>query len=152
ACLLVGLYFLEHLDSRVEQTRREYLDALAVLVAENAAEYTATGNRVSLNILARQTGALAPVGRVTLEDAGGRLLASSGGRVPGTPVRQPMRLADGAIVGLVSLYPSQDTTARQQVEAGFVLLVLCLLGLRVLLLMLERRLRGEPPWNLPPRP
>lgn len=150
ASLLIGLYFLEHLDSRLAEARRDYLGALAIQVAENAVEYTATNNLVSLNVIARRTGELGPVARVTLEDAGGRVLASSGAPVEAVPVQQPMRLADGGIVGVVKLWPAAETATRKKVEAGFVLLVLCLLGLRVLVLMLERRLRGEPLWRLPP--
>ncbi|AJD49580.1 hypothetical protein S7S_15840 [Isoalcanivorax pacificus W11-5] len=150
ASLLIGLYFLEHLDSRLAEARRDYLGALAIQVAENAVEYTATNNLVSLNVIARRTGELGPVARVTLEDAGGRVLASSGTPVEAAPVQQPMRLADGGIVGVVKLWPAAETATRKKVEAGFVLLVLCLLGLRVLVLMLERRLRGEPLWHLPP--
>lgn len=149
ACLALGLYFLEHFDSRLERERQRHLEALASLMAESAAEYTATGNLVSLNVLARQAGALAPVARVALTDAGGRLLASSGEAGAGTPVEQTMRLADGGIVGRVSLYPAASSGARQQLEAGFVLLVLCLLGLRVVWAMGARRLRGEPLWRVP---
>src|SRR5690606_23921186 len=143
ASLLIGLYFLEHLDSRLAEARRDYLGALAIQVAENAVEYTATNNLVSLNVIARRTGELAPVARVTLEDAGGRVLASSGAPVEAVPVQQPMHLADGGIVGVVKLWPAPERVRRKKVEAGFGLRVLCLLGLRVLLLMLERRLRGE---------
>src|SRR5690606_42082894 len=81
ASLLIGLYFLEHLDSRLAEARRDYLGALAVQVAEHAVEYTATNNLVSLNVIARRTGELAPVARVTLGDAGGRVLASRGAPV-----------------------------------------------------------------------
>ena len=151
ASLLIGLYFLAQLDGRLAEARRDYLGALASQVAEHAVEYTATNNLVSLNVIARRTGELAPVAGVTVEDAGGRVLASSGAPVEAAPVTQPMYLADGGMIGTVKLWPAPETATRKKVEAGFVLLVLCLLLLRVLLLLLERRLRGEPLWNLPPR-
>ncbi|MCK0537514.1 hypothetical protein [Alcanivorax quisquiliarum] len=150
ASLLIGLYFLAQLDSRLADARREYLAALASQVAEYAVEYTATNNLVSLNVIARSTGELAPVARVALEDAGGRVLASSGAPVEAAPVTQAMHLPGGGMVGTVKLWPAPDTEPQKKAESGFVLLVLGLLALRVLLLLLARRLRGEPLWHQPP--
>lgn len=149
ACLVVGIYFLEHLDARLAQSRVQHLEALARQTAHAAGDYIVAGNLVSLNVIARQTGSLAPVARVQLEDAGGRVLASHGDDALGTPVSQPVRLGDQGIVGNVTLWSASQQATRQQVEAGFVLIVLCLLGLRVIATLVYRRLNGEPLWAAP---
>ncbi|WP_162925647.1 hypothetical protein [Isoalcanivorax indicus] len=149
ACLMVGIYFLEHLDARLAQSRISHLEALARQTAHAAGDYIVGGNLVSLNVIARQTGSLAPVARVQLEDAGGRVLASHGDETHGPQVSQPVRLGDQGIVGNVTLWSASQQATRQQVEAGFVLIVLCLLGLRVVATLVYRRLNGEPLWAAP---
>lgn len=148
ACLVVGIYFLEHLDTRLAQYRDSHAEALARQTAHAAADYLVTGNLVSLNVIARQTGSLGPVGRVQLEDARGRVLASYGDDAQGPGIASPVRLDDQGVVGNVILWPATAQVARQQVEAGFVLIVLCLLGLRVAGTLVYRRLRGEPVWQM----
>lgn len=148
-CLVVGVYFLHQLEARLAQSNEVHLAALADQVAQSAEDYIAAGNLVSLNVIARHTGALAPVARVQLEDAGGRVLASSGPPMNGAAVARAVTADGQEVVGTVRLWPAPLETVSQQAEAGFVLLVLILLALRVAGVVLMRRWRGEPLWQAP---
>ena len=146
-CLVVGVYFLHQLEARLAHSNEVHLAALADQVAQSAEDYIAAGNLVSLNVIARHTGALAPVARVQLEDAGGRVLASSGPPMNGAAVARAVTADGQEVVGTVRLWPAPLETVSQQAEAGFVLLVLVLLVLRVAGVVLMRRWRGEPLWQ-----
>ncbi|MCH8544084.1 MAG: hypothetical protein LAT61_10980 [Alcanivorax sp.] len=148
-CLVVGVYFLHQLEARLAHSNEVHLAALADQVAQSAGDYIAAGNLVSLNVIARHTGSLAPVARVQLEDAGGRVLASSGPSMNSASVARVVTGDGQEIVGTVRLWPAPMATVRQQAEAGFVLLVLVLLALRVAGVLLMRRWRGEPLWQAP---
>ena len=146
AGLLVGLYFLENLDQRLAESERVHATALAVQTARAAGEYIAADDRVSLTVISRHTAALEPVVRVELLDTSQRSLAVAGPEVGAEKrfVERPVRVGngDGDVVGRVRLWAETPGNLRQQTEAGFVLLVLCLLGLRVVATVLHRRLAG----------
>ncbi|MBZ2190264.1 hypothetical protein K8B33_14235 [Alcanivorax sp. JB21] len=143
-CLMVGIYFLHQLEARLVHNTETHLTALADQVAHSAGDYIVAGNLVSLNVIARHTGALAPVARVQLEDAGGRVLASSGPSMSSPSVTSDVMAGGQDVVGTVRLWAAPIATVRQQAEAGFVLLVLVLLALRIIGELLMRRWRGEP--------
>ncbi len=142
ASLVVGLYFLEHMDARIAEHERVYTEGLAVQASQAAAEYMAAEDRISLTVLARRTATLAPVSRVELRDASGNELASSGPERSGDDfsVQRAVRMGEGEVVGLVQIWPEPARSLRQQTEAGFVLLALCLVALRIVLAVIYRRL------------
>ncbi|MEY1660974.1 hypothetical protein [Isoalcanivorax beigongshangi] len=152
ACIALGLYFLERIDHQVQVQREQQLREIAAVVAENAAEAAAAGDRVSLNVMARRAVAQRSVQALRFESATGQQLAVSGEAEGPAPTIQTIKLANGSVVGLVQLWPSSAAPEREPVEAGFVLLTLCLLGFRVLFEGLSRHLRGEPILGRPPAP
>ena len=141
AMLVIGLYFLEHLDKRLAEQSKLYQVALAEQTANAAGEYLVADNRLSLAVLARQSAQLAAVSRVEVHDSSGRMLASAGETDSDSRVvRQPIKLAEGDMVGQVVLWPAPNPGLRQQLETGFVLIALCLLLLWVVMTVLWRRL------------
>lgn len=139
--LVVGVYFLERLDTRLQAQHRQHLQALAHYLAEDSAEYLSAGNRVSLGVIARQAAELDTVQTLVVSDMQGRELARSGPEPSGSaPVQQAVGASGAAPVGRVSLWPAPEIAARQRVETGFVLVALLLLALRVLAEVIRRRL------------
>lgn len=142
--LVVGAWFLERTDEFVFKVQRDNMESLAGLTAMNAREYLASDNRVSLNIIARQTASLPTVRRLVIQAASGRELASAGSAVPGrAPVTRALRREDGAPVASVHIWP-QPPAGRGRLETGFVLVVLLLLVLRVTGELVYRRLLPQP--------
>lgn len=141
--LVVGLYFLERLDTGLEEQQRWHLQALAAYLAADSSEYLAADNRVSLGVIARQAAALKTVAAVAVRDTQGRILARAGAR-PSTPapIQQPITGEDGGSpLGRLDLWPAPAAGVRQRIESGFVLVVLLLLALRVLAEVIRRQLR-----------
>lgn len=138
--LVVGVYFLERLDTRLQAQQREHLQALAGYLATDSAEYLSAGNRVSLGVIARQATAMDTVATLVVRDMQDRVLARSGPeQSEPAPVQQPAG-GEATPVGRVEIWPAADGAAREGVEAGFVLVVLLLLALRVLGEMIARQL------------
>jgi hypothetical protein len=150
--VVVGVYFLEHSRIAMEQSQRRSADALAQQLATGAAEYLASGNLVSLNVMASQTAALDVVARVEIRNHADRVLASAGndGAVSGLSVSRPVRIDDQALVGTVVVWSNPvDAERARSLETRFVLVALSLLGFRLLAELAWRRLRAEP--EMPPQ-
>lgn len=143
--VVLGTFFLERSRDLLDQAERQALDAIATQVARDTAEYLVTGNRISLNVVAAHTASLKPVAKVELRDAAGRLLAVSGQALPDTPPRaRPVHLDDQGVVGTVEVWPARlERQATARLETVFVLVTLCLLGLRILMELASRRLWPE---------
>ena len=143
--VVVGVYFLEHSRLALAQSQRESAEAIAQQLATGAAEYLASGNLVSLNVMASQTAALALVARVEIRNDADQVLASAGASEDGTPVRRPVRLDEQSLVGEVVVWPVPvDAERARRLETRFVLVALGLLVLRLLAELAWRRLRAEP--------
>lgn len=128
-CLVCFLYFSEQWlnDSRAQ--RQQALNAFALQLADSSYVPLAADNLVSLNVLAQQLAAQPPVVGVRIERLNGQLASSAG-------VEQGMQaqaaIGDDAekIIGRVLVY-GQPVAA--QPFWPFLLLLLCLLGLRAAL-------------------
>ncbi|MEE4249585.1 MAG: hypothetical protein V2I38_03270 [Alcanivoracaceae bacterium] len=144
--VVVGVYFLENAKIAVDQSQRRSGEALAQQLATSASEYLASGNLVSLNVMAQQTAALGLVARVEIRNPADSVLASAGDESVGSiSVSRPVRIDDQALVGTVVVWPRQiDTAQSRQLETRFVLVVLSLLGFRLLVELAWRRLQAEP--------
>lgn len=144
--VVTGAYFLEHATMAMEQSQRRSAEALAQQLATSASEYLASGNLVSLNVMAQQTAALAQVARVEIRNANDQVLASAADNQVGSiVVRRPVKIDDQALVGTVLVWPYQvDAAQSRKLETYFVLVVLSLLGFRLLIELAWRRLRTEP--------
>lgn len=141
AGLIVGAYFLERTDDFLRQVQRENMESLAGLTALNAREYLASGNRVSLNIIARQTASLPTVKRLVIRDAAGQELASAGSPADEAgSVTRVLRREDGTPAATVHVWPQPAAGDRRRLETGFVLVVLLLLVLRIIGQLVYRRL------------
>lgn len=138
--LVVGVYFLERLDTRLQTQQRQHLQALAGYLAEDSAEYLSAGNHLSLGVIARQAAGLDTVATLVVRDMRGRELARSGPEQSRpAPVQQAAEGENGP-VGRVEVWPAADRPARGGVESGFVLVVLLLLALRILGEIIRRQL------------
>lgn len=139
--LVVGVYFLEHFSLRLENENRVQLSALAEQTARRVAEPLASGNVVSLTLIGGETAALPPVRGVRFDDTAGQRVEAEGVLESALKVVVPVALPDGEQAGTLTLYGDDRLLARQQLEAGFVLVVLCLLLLRVVVALVQQRLQ-----------
>lgn len=141
ASLVVGAYFLERTDDVLRKVQRDNMESLAGLTALNAREYLASGNRVSLNIIARQTASLPTVKRLVIRDPAGQELASAGPPADGPEsVTRALRREDGTPAATVHIWPEPATGERRRLETGFVLVALLLMVLWVTAQLVYRRL------------
>lgn len=145
--LVIGMYFLENVSVTLEQTQRQSNEALARQLANSAGEYLVTSNLVSLNVIASHTADLKPVARVEIISATGDVLARAGDDPPRTtPVSRDIRIDDDVLAGEVRIWPANDMGAvAERLETRFVLITLCLLALRILVSLVQRRLQGREP-------
>jgi len=146
AALVIGIYFLEHVHSTLEQSQRQNSEALAQHLAGSSAEYMVTGNLVSLNVIASHTAALGTVHRIEFRSVAGIVLASAGESVDEDqlPVSRAVRLEDQSVAGTVELWSADINAARERsLESNFVLVVLCLLGLRIGAEVIWRKLQQD---------
>lgn len=144
--LVVGVYFLEHVHTTLEHSRRQSAQALAQHIAGSSAEYVVTGNLVSLNVIATHAAALETVERVEFRSVAGIVLASAGSARNETviPASRAVRLEDQSVAGTVELWPRNTSVAQEEnLESWFVLVALCLLALRVAGEAIWRRLKTE---------
>lgn len=144
--LVVGVYFLEHFSARLQAEQRVQLKALAQQTALRSAESLAGDDLIGLNVIARETRALEPVGGVQfLNVAREPVTGKSDDSLP-VKVEVPVALPDGELAGSVVLAAAHDTAPRQRLETGYVLVVLGLLALRAAAEVVRRRLwRPAPP-------
>lgn len=143
--VVVGIYFLKHTEALIEQEQRRAGEALASQLATASAEYLASGNLLSLNVMAQQTAMLDGVGRVEIRNRQDGIVASAGAEQPaGLSVSQPVRLEE-LVNGRVLLWlPVASAERAAPLEHRFVLLVLALLLLRLVIEFAWRRLQAEP--------
>lgn len=144
AMLVVGVYFLEHFSSRLEQEREVQLQALAEQTARRAAEALASDDSISINLIGRETVQLAPVAGVRFLDAADIQVGLTGVPRSELVVSVPVALPDGELAGTLTLLGDTSALPRQRLEAGFVLAVLCLLLLRVAAALIQQRLLPPP--------
>ncbi len=138
--LVVGVYFLEHFSARLQAEQRVQLKALAQQTALRSAESLAGDDLIGLNVIARETRALDPVGGVQFLDvARDPVTGKSDDNLP-VKVEVPVALPDGELAGSVVLAAAHDTAPRQRLETGYVLVVLGLLALRAAAEVIRRRL------------
>lgn len=143
--VVVGLYFLKQADALIEQEQRRSGEALAGQLATASAEYLASGNLLSLSVMAQQTAMLDAVGRVEIRNQQDQVVASAGAEQQvGLSVSQPVRMED-SVNGRVLLWLPVTEGRAAPLEHRFVLLVLALLLLRLVVAFAWRRLRAEPP-------
>lgn len=141
ASLVVGVWFLERSGEQLRGEQRQHMESLAVLTGLNAREYLASGNRVSLNVIARQTASLSTVRRLVIRDPSGQELASAGDPANGVePVTRALRREDGSPAATVQIWPESSVARQRRLENGFVLVTLLLLVLRVIGEFIRRRL------------
>ena len=143
--LVIGIYFLEHVHSTLEHSQRRNTESLAQHLATSSAEYMVTGNLVSLNVIATHTARLETVRRMEFRSVAGIVLASAG--LPAdesVPVSRAVRLEDNTVAGTVELWSADINAERERnLESNFVLVVLCLLGLRIGAEVIWRKLQQE---------
>ncbi len=144
AMLVVGIYFLEHFSVRLEQERKVQLEALAEQTARRVAEALASEDSISINLIGRETVQLKPVVGIRFENTAGGQVGASGKKASLLPVTVPAVLPDGELAGTLTLLGNDAMLPRKQIEAGFVLAVLCLLLLRVAAALIQQRLRLRP--------
>lgn len=149
AMLVVGVFFLEHFSARLEQERKVQLHALAEQTAHRAAEALASGDSISINLIGRETVQLAPVAGIRFADPEQVSRGQLGVPDSGLSVTVPVALPDGELAGTLTLLGEQSLLPRQQIESGYVLVVLCLLLLRLAVALVQQRLlpgrADEPP-------
>ncbi len=143
AMLVVGVYFLEHFSAGLEQERKVQLQALAQQTARRAAEALASEDSISINLIGRETVQLKPVVGIRFEDTSGEQVGAAGEKASPLRVTVPAALPDGELAGTLTLLGDNTLLPRKQIEAGFVLAVLCLLLLRVAAALIQQRL--QPP-------
>ena len=143
AMLVVGVYFLEHFSAGLEQERKVQLQALAQQTARRAAEALASEDSISINLIGRETVQLKPVVGIRFEDTSGEQVGAAGQKTSPLRVTVPAALPDGELAGTLTLLGDNALLPRKQIEAGFVLAVLCLLLLRVAAALIQQRL--QPP-------
>lgn len=139
--LVVGLYFLEHFSSRLETWQQTHLKALAQQTALRSAESLASGDRIGLNVIARETRALDTVTGVRFRDPAGRIVTDNVNAHHAVSVAVPVALPSGELAGSVVLFAADSGAVRDPLESGYVLVVLGLLVLRVAAALIGRRLR-----------
>ena len=163
--LVVGVYFLEHFSARLQAEQRVQLKALAQQTALRSAESLAGDDLIGLNVIARETRALEPVGGVQFLDVAREPVTGKSDDSLPVKVEVPVALPDGELAGSVVLAAAHDTAPRQRLETGYVLVVLGLLALRAAAEVIRRRLwrpaagvphlsggRGPPRRRRRPRP
>lgn len=138
--LVVGVYFLEHFSARLQAEQRVQLKALAQQTALRSAESLAGDDLIGLNVIARETRALAPVGGVRFLDVAREPVTGKSDDSLPVKVEVPVALPDGELAGSVVLAAAHDTAPRQRLETGYVLVVLGLLALRAAAEVIRRRL------------
>ncbi|WP_198588753.1 hypothetical protein [Alloalcanivorax mobilis] len=143
--LVVGVYFLEHFSSRLEAQQREQLQALAHQTALRATESLASDDLIGLNVIARETQAMAPVASVRFLNTARETVTGSEPEPGLVSVEVPVALPDGELAGSVVLAAPAPLKPRQHLEAGFLLVVVGLLLLRVAAELIRRRLQRAPP-------
>jgi len=144
--LVVGVYFLEHFSARLQAEQRVQLQALAQQTALRSAESLAGDDLIGLNVIARETRALDPVGGVLFLDVAREPVTGKSDDDLPVKVEVPVALPDGELAGSVVLAAAHDTAPRQRLETGYVLVVLGLLALRAAGEVIRRRLwRSAPP-------
>ena len=150
--LVVGVYFLEHFSARLQAEQREQLKALAQQTALRSAESLAGDDLIGLNVIARETRALDPVGGVQFLDVAREPVTGKSDDSLPVKVEVPVALPDGEMAGSVVLAAAHDTAPRQRLETGYVLVVLGLLALRAAAEVIRRRLwrPREPVAQTPP--
>lgn len=143
--LIIGMYFLENVSVTLEHTQRQSNEALAQQVANSASEYLVTSNLVSLNVIATHTVNLKPVSQVEIVSAAGDVLARAGDEAPDMqPVSRGIRIDEDVLAGEVRIWPASDVRlVAERLETRFVLITLCLLALRVLVSLVQRRLEAR---------
>lgn len=145
AMLVVGIYFLEHYSASLEQERAVQLKALAEQTARRAAEALASEDSISINLIGRETVALAPVAGVRFLNPAEVQVGLSGVGDADLVVSVPVALPDGELAGSLTLLGDNDQAPRQSIEAGFVVAVLCVLLLRLAFTLVRERLMPPPP-------
>ncbi|MZR64223.1 hypothetical protein GQF00_15090 [Alcanivorax sp. DP30] len=159
AMLVVGIYFLEHYSVSLEQEREVQLKALAEQTARRAAEALASEDSISINLIGRETVALAPVAGVRFLNPAEVQVGLTGVGDADLVVSVPVALPDGELAGSLTLLGNNSQAPRQNIEAGFVLAVLCVLLLRLAFTLVRERLMPPPaaaqpeiPSTVPPEP
>ncbi len=145
AMLVVGIYFLEHYSASLEQEREVQLKALAEQTARRAAEALASEDSISINLIGRETVALGPVAGVRFLNPEEVQVGLTGVNDSDLLVTVPVALPDGELAGTLTLLGDQSEAPRQQIEAGFVLAVLCVLLLRLAFTLVRERLAPPAP-------
>jgi hypothetical protein len=140
--LVVGVYFLEHFSNRLEAQQRQQLQALARQTALRAAESLAASDLIGLNVIARETQAMAPVSSVRFLDLARNPVTGNPGGPRDVTVEVPVALPDGELSGSVVL--TAPPRPRQHLETGYVMVVVGLLLLRVAIELIARRLWRPP--------
>jgi hypothetical protein len=127
SCVICFLYFNEQWLNHSQTRQQQALNALAAQLASNSYVPLASGNLVSLNVLTRQLASQPPV-------VGARIERLDGGTASSAGLDQGMQAAaaisDDAqqIIGKVVVY---GTPVTLPAVWPFVLLLICLLGVRV---------------------
>ncbi|MEP4524344.1 MAG: hypothetical protein ABJ005_10085, partial [Alloalcanivorax venustensis] len=101
--LVVGVYFLEHFSARLQAEQREQLKALAQQTALRSAESLAGDDLIGLNVIARETRALDPVGGVQFLDVAREPVTGKSDDSLPVKVEVPVALPDGELAGSVVL-------------------------------------------------
>ena len=126
--LVVGGYLLSSQRQVMLEVHLEQLNALAIQTARRLAEPLAGDNDISVNVVMRETLALAPVAQVLIIDRDGEVVRRGGQRIEGVQVVVPINLPDGGAIGQLKMLAPLPHPIEQQ-EKVFVLLTLALLAL-----------------------
>ena len=149
AMLVVGIYFLEHFSARLEEEREVQLLALAEQTAKRAAEALASEDSIGINLIGRETVALEPVAGIRFQNPAEVQVGLAGLSESTLRVSVPVALPDGELAGSLTLLGDDTLIPRQQIEAGFVLAVLCVLLLRLAFTVARERLVPPVPLAVP---
>ncbi len=152
AMLVVGIYFLEHYSTSLEQEREVQLKALAEQTARRAAEALASEDSISINLIGRETVALSPVAGVRFRNPAEQSVGMIGVTDSTLQATVPVALPDGELAGSLTLIGENSLTPRDRIEAGFVVAVLCVLLLRFAFTLARERLLPAAPVEADPVP
>lgn len=125
-CLVAGLYFNEQWLDHSQRLRQQAIASLANQLADSSYVPLADNNRISLNVLAQQLNHQLPVAGVRIKRLDGSVISSAGHK-SALEAQAAIGRGDQEIIGRVVVYGERESSFSWW---PFLLIVLCLLGLR----------------------
>ena len=117
AMLVVGIFFLEHFSASLEREREVQLKALAEQTARRAAEALASEDSISINLIGRETVALAPVAGVRFLNPEQVQVGLTGVADAELLVTVPVALPDGELAGTLTLLGDRSEEHMSELQS-----------------------------------